>query len=59
MGIRDGPTALRSPWQNGYVARLIDSIRRECLDHMIIHDADHLRRILKNMQNIITRRVCM
>jgi transposase InsO family protein len=34
MGIRDHPTAPRSPWQNGHVERLIGSIRRECLDHM-------------------------
>lgn len=34
MGIRDRPTAPRSPWQNGYVERLIRSIRRECLDHL-------------------------
>ncbi len=46
MGIRDGPTALRSPWQNGYAERLIGSIRRECLDHMIIRDEAHVRRIL-------------
>jgi hypothetical protein len=30
MGIRDRPTSLRSPWQNGYVERLIGSVRREC-----------------------------
>ena len=47
MGIRDGPTALRSPWQNGYAERLIGSIRRECLDHIIIRDENHLRRVLK------------
>ncbi|WP_425409920.1 integrase core domain-containing protein [Hyphococcus sp.] len=47
MGIRDGPTALRSPWQNGHVERLIGSIRCECLDHMIIRDEDHLRKVLK------------
>src|SRR3954469_7383749 len=35
MGIRDRPTAPRSPWQNGYADRLIGSIRRECLDHVI------------------------
>ena len=35
MGIRDHPTAPRSPWQNGHVERLIGSIRRECLDHLI------------------------
>src|SRR6266852_257835 len=36
MGIRDRPTAPRSPWQNGYVERLIGSIRRECLDHVVV-----------------------
>jgi transposase InsO family protein len=36
MGIRDRPIAPRSPWQNGYVERSIGSIRRECLDHVII-----------------------
>ena len=47
MSIRDGPTAPRSPWQNGYVERLIGSIRRECLDHIIIRDESHLRRVLR------------
>lgn len=47
MGIRDRPTAPRSPWQNGYVERLIGSVRRECLDHMIIFNEGHLRRVLK------------
>ena len=46
MGIRDKPTAPASPWQNGYVERLIGSIRRECLDHTIVFDEAHLRRIL-------------
>jgi transposase InsO family protein len=46
MGIRDRPIAFRSPWQNAYVARLIGSIRRECLDHMIVFGEAHLRRIL-------------
>ena len=46
MGIRDRPTAFRSPWQNGYVERLIGSIRRECTDHLIVFNAEHLRRIL-------------
>jgi hypothetical protein len=35
MGIRDRPTSYRSPWQNGYVERLIGSIRRECTDHCV------------------------
>ncbi len=46
MGIRDRPTSFRSPWQNGYVERLIGSIRQECLDHLIVFNAEHLRRIL-------------
>ena len=46
MGIRDRPIAPRSPWQNAYVERLIGSIRRECLDHMIVFGEAHLRRIL-------------
>src|SRR5437016_342390 len=46
MGIRDRPIAFRSPWQNAYVERLIGSIRRECLDHMIVFGDAHLRRIL-------------
>ena len=46
MGIRDRPTAPRSPWQNAYVERLIGSIRRECLDHVIVFGEAHLRRIL-------------
>ena len=47
MGIRDRPTAPRSPWQNGYVERLIGSIRRECLDHVIVSGEAHLRQILR------------
>jgi transposase InsO family protein len=47
MGIRDHPTAPRSPWQNGYVERLIGSIRRESLDHLIVFGEAHLRHILK------------
>jgi transposase InsO family protein len=48
MGIRDRPTAPRSPWQNAYVERLIGSIRRECLDHLIIVDKRHLRKLLRD-----------
>jgi transposase InsO family protein len=46
MGIRDRPTAPRSPWQNGHVERLIGSIRRECLDHVVVFGERHLRHIL-------------
>jgi transposase InsO family protein len=48
MGIRDRPTAARSPWQNGHVERLIGSIRRECTDHMVVLSEAHLRRILRS-----------
>ena len=46
MGIRDHPTSPRSPWQNGHAVRLIGSIRRECLDHIVVLGDAHLRRIL-------------
>ena len=46
MGIRDKPIAPSSPWQNGFAERLIGSIRRECVDHMIVLGEAHLRRIL-------------
>ena len=45
-GIRDRPIAPYSPWQNGYVERVIGSIRRECLDHGIVWNEAHLRRLL-------------
>ena len=46
IGIRDRPTSPRSPWQNAYAERLIGSIRRECLDHVIVFSERHLRHIL-------------
>jgi transposase InsO family protein len=46
MGIRDKPTAPASPWQNDFAERLIGSIRRECLDHVIVSNERHLRRNL-------------
>ena len=46
MAIEEVIIAPRAPWQNPYVERLIGSIRRECLDHVIVFGQDHLRRIL-------------
>ena len=46
MGIDPLLSAPRSSWQNPYVERLIGSVRRECLDHVITFDERHLRRVL-------------
>ena len=46
MGIRDRPISPRSPWQNGHMERLIGTVRRECLDCMLIFGEAHLRQIL-------------
>ncbi|THD75229.1 MAG: integrase [Phenylobacterium sp.] len=48
MGVRDRPIRPYSPWMNGHVERLIGSVRRECLDHLIIWNAAHLRRVLRD-----------
>jgi transposase InsO family protein len=47
MGIRDKPIAPASPWQNRFAERLIGSIRRECLDHIVVLCEAHLRRVLR------------
>ena len=48
MGIRDRPITPRSPWQNGHVERLIGSVRREILDHVVVLGERHLRDLLAN-----------
>ena len=48
LGIEEVVTAPRSPWQNPYAERLIGSIRRECLNHVIVLNERHLRRILRS-----------
>jgi transposase InsO family protein len=48
LGVREVLTAPQSPWQNAYVERLIGSIRRECLDHVIVLNQAGLRRVLKS-----------
>src|SRR3974390_680327 len=46
MGIRDKPITAKSPWQNGRAERLIGTLRRECLDHIIVFAEAHVRQIL-------------
>jgi transposase InsO family protein len=46
IGIRDRPASFPSPWQNGYAERLIGSIRRECIDHVVVFGERHLRHVL-------------
>jgi transposase InsO family protein len=48
MGIRDKPIAPGSPWQNGVAERLIGTIRRECVDHVVALGEQHLRQVLKS-----------
>jgi transposase InsO family protein len=47
MGIEDVRTAPRSPWQNPYIERLIGTVRRDCLDHVIVLGERHLVRVLR------------
>jgi transposase InsO family protein len=54
MNINEVLSAPRSPWQRAYVERVIGSIRRECLDHVIIFDEDSLRRTLRSYFRITT-----
>jgi transposase InsO family protein len=47
LGMQECPIAPRSPWQNPYVERVIGSIRRECLDHVVVLNQRHLKRLLR------------
>jgi transposase InsO family protein len=51
MGIKQVLSAPRSPWQRAYVERLIGSIRRQCLDHVIVFDEHSLRRTLTSSRS--------
>jgi Integrase core domain len=53
MGVRDRPISPRSPWQNGYSERLIGSIRRDCLDRVVVFGERHLRHLLNSYQENI------
>jgi transposase InsO family protein len=48
MGIRDKPISVGSPWQNCFAERLIGSIRRECVDHLVVFGEQHLRRVQRS-----------
>ncbi len=54
-GLREVLTSPASPWQNAYAERVIGTIRRECLDHMIILGEQHLRRTVKSYSNYYNR----
>ena len=56
MGIEEVLIAPRSPWQNPFCERLVGSIRRECLDHMVVLKEHHLRRILKSYFPVLSQR---
>jgi len=47
MGIKEVKSAPRSPWQNPFVERLIGTLRRDCIDHVIVLNENHLRRLLQ------------
>jgi transposase InsO family protein len=55
LGLNDVPTAPRSPWQNAYAERFIGSLRRECLDHVIVLNERHLHRILVSYSRYYNR----
>jgi putative transposase len=55
MGIRQVLSALRSPWQRAYIERVIGTIRRECLDHVIVFNEQSLRRHLRGFMDYYHR----
>jgi putative transposase len=58
MGIEEVLIAPRSPWQSPYVERLIGSIRREVIDHVIVLDETHLRHVLASFVSCYTESRC-
>ncbi|MEH6953122.1 integrase core domain-containing protein (plasmid) [Nitrobacter sp. NHB1] len=64
IGIRDRPTSPRSPWQNAYAERLIGSIRRECVDHIVVFGERHLCHVLLSyvhelLQSCFITHICL
>jgi transposase InsO family protein len=55
LGIQEVVTAPRSPWQNGYAERVIGSIRRDCLDHVIVLGEGQLKRVLSEYTDYYNR----
>jgi len=51
-------TAFRSPWQNGTTERAVGSVRRELLDHVVVWNEDHLRRLLREYVDLLQRGAC-
>jgi transposase InsO family protein len=58
LGVEEVVTAARSPWQNAYAERLIGSLRRECLDHVVVVGEVHLLRILASYFEYYNRVRC-
>jgi len=58
LGVMEVLTAPRSPWQSAYVERLIGSVRRECLDHVVVFNEAHLRRVLRSYFDYYHRSRC-
>lgn len=48
IGVREAKTALASPWQNAFCERVIGTLRRDCLDHVVVLNERHLKRILSS-----------
>ena len=59
MGIRDKPISAGSPWQNCFAERLIGSIRRECVEHLIVFGEQHLRRVPALLCALLLRSIIM
>ena len=55
MGVVEKVTSARSPWQNGYCERVVGSMKRECLNHVIVFGERHAKRVLKGVPGVLPR----